>query len=304
MYDFPDVIRIEPSGACNFKCLHCSKTNNCSKEGSILSPELFKLLMRQLISGKIKIRVAVLYHGGEPLLNNYLFDFVHFLKKQGASIKFNSNASLLSEDAANKIVTYMDERDSIVFSFDGNSELENDSIRVNGNFLRDSQNVINLLQLMNEYKCKVNVSIANVQVCTEYSLLGYLRHNTALKVPDYLCERFRCFPHVSVKCIPAMVWPSYDLSNSSFASTISKVQNIKFYCPNPFETITIMANGDVVPCCFDINGEMVFGNIKNFDIQDIWASDKYNVFRDGIKNNKAQLLCKKCTKYTGYYLTK
>ena len=80
---FPEIIRIEPVGRCNYKCIHC--TVPTGKDGpnnrQILPKEDFDYRINQFISNGYVPRVVVLHHGGEPLLNENLSYFVKELKK-------------------------------------------------------------------------------------------------------------------------------------------------------------------------------------------------------------------------------
>jgi len=51
------------------------------------------------------------------------------------------------------------------------------------------------------------------------------------------------------------------------------------YCEFPWTSLTVMADGSVVPCTQDYNCEMVFGNIKERSLEDIWNSREYDSFR-------------------------
>ena len=79
--DFPDVVRIEASGACNFRCIHCP-TGIQPNGRKQLSKESFYFILEQFIKKNFIPRVVVLYHGGEPLLNKDLEHFIGVLKIQ------------------------------------------------------------------------------------------------------------------------------------------------------------------------------------------------------------------------------
>ena len=80
--DFPDVLRIESSGKCNFKCIHCP-TGTQPNNRPVLSEESFGVIVDQFTSNRFIPRVVVLYHGGESLLNKKLSHFIHIVKSIG-----------------------------------------------------------------------------------------------------------------------------------------------------------------------------------------------------------------------------
>jgi radical SAM protein with 4Fe4S-binding SPASM domain len=51
------------------------------------------------------------------------------------------------------------------------------------------------------------------------------------------------------------------------------------YCEFPWTSLTVMADGSVVPCTQDYNCEMVMGNAGKQSLEEIWNSDTYDRFR-------------------------
>jgi len=51
------------------------------------------------------------------------------------------------------------------------------------------------------------------------------------------------------------------------------------YCEFPWTSMTVMANGEVVPCTQDYDAEMSFGNVRDKSLSEIWNSPKYQLFR-------------------------
>ena len=59
--------------------------------------------------------------------------------------------------------------------------------------------------------------------------------------------------------------------------------------------IGILANGDIVPCCMDVNGAMILGNINLDSIQKALSSPRAKNMILGFKNNiLLEESCKKC----------
>jgi len=90
-----DGIRVtwEINGVCNLKCAHCclNAKNMCT-----ISPNLdrYKKIIDQLVEDNVK---AVYVSGGEPLLWDYIFEFINYAKQQGIElISLATNATLLT----------------------------------------------------------------------------------------------------------------------------------------------------------------------------------------------------------------
>ena len=66
------------------------------------------------------------------------------------------------------------------------------------------------------------------------------------------------------------------------------------FCDHVINTITIRANGDVVPCCYDITTMMPMGNVLNQSLEEIWQSKKFAGLRKSIAEFKPPRLCQGC----------
>lgn len=126
----PRVVRIEPTSICNFRCKHCTTGLRINKSIGTMDRKSFDMIFDKIKN--IHFNVAVLYHGGEPLLNKDLFYFVEKMKLISNFVKFVTNGSLLNDSNINKILK--SGLDLIEFSFDGHSAEENDLIRQGSNF--------------------------------------------------------------------------------------------------------------------------------------------------------------------------
>lgn len=159
--NFPDVIRIEVCGKCNFKCIHCPTGTQPNLRG-ILTRDMFSKIVSQFTTANFVPRVVVLYHGGEPLLNKDLAEFIRTLKELGVTkTVITTNASLLNEQLAEELI--LAGLDEMKVSFDGESANENDVIRNNGDFNNNAANIINFLELRKSLKKETpQVIISNV----------------------------------------------------------------------------------------------------------------------------------------------
>ena len=76
---------------------------------------------------------------------------------------------------------------------------------------------------------------------------------------------------------------------------ISKVVDRSCYYPH--YALYIDWNGDILLCCQDMyNRTIVFGNIKEKPIIEIWKDKRFNEFREKLKNSDRSLSpCSSCT---------
>jgi radical SAM protein with 4Fe4S-binding SPASM domain len=228
----------------------------------------------------------VLYHGGEPLLNKNLPLYIKTLKEMGVvKTVITTNASLMTEEISHNLIEAG--LDEMKVSFDGTSPEENDRIRTNGNFVRDSANVKNFLRVRERLsKSLPHVIISNIQIGGE-----------AKTMPSYLTEQFT---GVEFRTTPSFLWVgSKEYQNYN---VIAQICTQPTYCGFMFETITILANGDIVPCCYDLQGKQVMGNAFEDGIFNVWENEQYTGLRNGFKIKKYTKLCLKCNVVSKHYL--
>ena len=81
-------------------------------------------------------------------------------------------------------------------------------------------------------------------------------------------------------------WPTLESNDTK--------ENI--FCYGLRDQIGILADGTVVPCCLDNNGEINLGNIFKSDLEEIINSQKAQNIYNGFSNrNACEELCKRCS---------
>lgn len=67
----------------------------------------------------------------------------------------------------------------------------------------------------------------------------------------------------------------------------------KWDCIDPFRRLSIISNGDVVPCCSFFGRPLVVGNVYRNSLKEIWLSEKANYIRQNLLENKIAF-CNAC----------
>lgn len=72
-------------------------------------------------------------------------------------------------------------------------------------------------------------------------------------------------------------------------------QGEQVYCYGLKDQIGILADGTVVPCCLDHEGNLALGNLFRQSMEEILASPRAQAIREGFRNRQApEELCRKC----------
>jgi radical SAM protein with 4Fe4S-binding SPASM domain len=279
---FPKVIRIEPASQCNLKCTHCP-TGTVSMSRGIMSESTFSLVLSEIMKHSKDIKIIVLYHGGEPLLNKNFFKYIDSLKKININffIKTVSNGTALNDENINKIAEST--LDLIEFSLDGISLEDNELIRINSKTLNIISNIKKLISIK---KSSLKVTICTTQFIDRKRT----NFNESPQVPDWLFETFK--DTVTYKPGYAILWPA--LEKSGLYDYINADGRDSNECDHIISTITIRSDGSIVPCCYDLTSQLVLGNIHKNSLSEIWENKAYGELRDSIHSKNYNSTCNKC----------
>ena len=301
MDTLPDVIRIEAVGLCNFNCQHCP-TGISPNKRALLSKDKF----HEIIDGFKKInflpRVVVCYHGGEPLLNKNLSYFIKYLKDWGVKkTVITTNASLLTEQTSKNLIEAG--IDQVKVSFDGENAEENNFTRLKANFYENAENLKNFCKIYKKIsKHKIDIAVSNTIITKEENLEIMFKNKQYKNSPKFLTDFFKDEMDVmNIVTFPALIWPNLNKNDFLHKAFPSEKPS---YCSLLFETFTILSNGNVVTCCYDLKGEIIHGNIFKESILDVWQSKKFQKFRDDFRIRKYNSLCESCNVVNPRYMYK
>jgi radical SAM protein with 4Fe4S-binding SPASM domain len=67
------------------------------------------------------------------------------------------------------------------------------------------------------------------------------------------------------------------------------------FCYGLRDQIGILADGTVVPCCLDHEGDIALGNIFKMSLEEILESERARVLREGFSRRRpTEELCRRC----------
>ncbi len=270
--DFPDVVRIETTNACNAKCIICPHPS-MSRPVKRIEDEMFYRIIDECSSHGCK--EVHLHNFGEPLLDKRLEVFVTYAKNKGIKkVKIFSNGSILSEKRAVGLIEAG--LDEIKISFDGANKEEFERIRVPLKFDAVIDNILTLVKLRDEAQSSLKIKV-NCCSTTDKS-----------KTMDFLKEKVDKFSFSKIHN-----WGGDDGDDISDS-------NIRKPCSRLWRTFTILADGYVSLCCLDYDGKEKLGNLNNKEesIKSIWHNDRYKhvrILHGAARQNEIDL-CKSCSK--------
>lgn len=106
------------------------------------------------------------------------------------------------------------------------------------------------------------------------------------KQVEYLDTVYGKYENVLIRSIPNM-YVEYRKNDEYGDSLVN-------FCVNPFVSISIQSDGDVVPCCMMYGKDVVYGNIYEQSLEEIWSGEKHKEFVKRWLLGDIPEKCKKC----------
>jgi len=289
--DFPLYLNIELHQICNLKCPMCSIGDPNANEKYVTDQKMsWETYEKIILEGEKYGCPSVCPQGtNEPLLSPDLEKYIKFASEHGfIDIMLNSNATLLTEDRARKLLRSGLTR--IRFSLDAVTEDTYKKIRIGGTFDRVLENIERFLKIRKSEG--YDLPIVGVNFCK--------MKNNEHEVDDFI-DYWK--DKVDLVAIQNFVPPELQSDYSRFIPTDSEFNDSlldNFQCGQPWQRVYIKNNGEVCPCCTFFNEELTLGNISQHTIHELWHSSKMKSLRELHKQgnyheNPWCLSCVKCT---------
>ncbi|MBF0188868.1 MAG: radical SAM protein [Magnetococcales bacterium] len=288
---FPRVVRIEPSSACNLSCSHCP-TGTVSLRRGRMKPDTFDRVVAQLRPHRASIGVAVLYHGGEPLLNKRFPAMIRSVMDLGIPhVKTVSNGMVLTLERARALID--SGLHAIEFSLDGEGVEENDFVRRKSDGATVIDNIRGLLAL----KKQLGVSHPDVAISqTRFARPEGFDRNALPEPAPYLLDAFADYSdQVTFKTTWAMRWPHMEVDPQIYDTFPEPGRTDDIHaCDHVENTLTIASDGSVLACCYDLTRKLVMGSVLESSLEEIWNGHPYLALRKSIAEGNFHSICSRC----------
>ncbi len=271
----PEIFQLELTNVCNLNCTICPHSLMKRKKGFIRLDLIEKIVERDASN----TNVVGLHLLGESLLHPQACEIIKYLKKNGIDSELATNATVLTKNLSEKLIR--SGLKTIWFSFDGSTKREYESIRRGANFSKVVKNVKTFLELNKRYGNNVHSIIQMVDLCK----------SEAEKERFYKFWQESGASEVKVKFLDS--W-----AGTLFNDLISQPDAMRVPCEEPWKRVSVLYNGDVIPCCRDWDGKYVYGNLYESSLLEIWNGEKVISLRNEmLKNNNISEPCKSCKEW-------
>ncbi len=288
----PRTLSIEPTSRCNLNCPFClvGQQNSLPSTSHEFLPrglgdmdwELYEKILHDAVEfGITKIQ---LHFQGEPLLYKKFPEMVKAAKVAGLFTQAFTNGLPLTREKASRIIQAG--LDSLRFSVDGATQSTYEKNRVGGNL----DHVLRNMRIMVE---EAKNSDSEIELLWQFIALQNNEHE--IEVARGLAEDIG---------IPFFVKTFAETDEKLAPSNPKLRRKLRIKpCIDIYRAIFVYHTGEVVPCCYDQEGENVVGSLKHSNLSQIWYSERYRDLRKRINNAEKNpgaepKMCKNCLKWT------
>ena len=264
-------VYVEITNICNRNCSFCIGTNRPLRRMTL---EEFSLVTDKL-SGYTKY---LYYHlMGEPTGHPLLPEFIKLTGEKGFRSIVTTNGTLLNQVGDKLLAAGLHKVNISIHSFeDGNEEDHRKYLLDCCRFAKKAaaMGTITVFRLWNEGVDEGKNSIAEAAI-GEFFGDEWAEERRGIRLHDRIYLEYG----------QRFSWPDLEAEDMG--------ENV--YCYGLKDQFGILADGTVVPCCLDHNGDLGLGNIFEEELSDILNNPRAETIRSGFKNRKVtEELCRKC----------
>lgn len=283
--DFPLVLNIEPTNACNLRCSFCMREETTRRQGiNFLSLETFKRLIDEAVEYGPLIMLN-LHKDGEPLLHKRLPEMVSYAnkKKVAETIHLNTNGVLLDTRIGRRLLE--SGIDDITISVDAAFPKTYLKLKRSRKFSSLNRGIDSFLRYRDKIgaKTKIRVKIMEFDQVGDDEISAF--HHRWESVADQV-----------------QVTGVHNWSGAIPGLSVSDETSIeRFPCVLLWYALAVNCNGKVSICNVDWNYSGVVGNIYDKSIHDIWRDLPIRKVRQAQLNSDWGIVpvCIECVVWAG-----
>lgn len=267
---FPQHIHVEPTNACNLRCVHCHHHEVprdhkvWTRKPGIMDMAIYRKVIDEAAHRKTAVTLNV---QGEPTLHPHFLEMCTYAKQSGVHLSVLTNGTRLTEQLAQALVDIG--LDRIVFSFDAVEKNLYESIRVRARFEPTMRNVLNFMRINQEQGHPTHVCM---------SMIIQERNKDHVHDYDAFCRRLPvdAIFHSSLLTLSGISGCAEEIDIRELQSGQKETWPV---CRVPWETLTINWDGLVSACPIDVNVVYSAGNVRDMSMMEIWNNQRMRQFR-------------------------
>lgn len=290
----PALLMVEPTNLCNLKCPMCpSGAGEITRPRGRMDIGLYQKVIDQ-IGGRLLL--IQFWNQGEPFIHTEFLKMVAYAKSRRIATMTSTNGHFIrTVDQARAVIE--SGLDEIIISLDGLDQKTYEKYRVGGHF----QTVIEGIQTL----------VSEKQAARSKSPLVHMQFLVLKHNEDQINQVLQLGRRLGVDLISLKSAQVY--SNEQAREYLPEDESFRRYdfngvssrmksslpnwCKFLWYGAVLNWDGFVAPCCFDKDGEFVYGNTFDSEtfFMNIWNGEKRLKFQNQIMNDRAVIpMCRNC----------
>lgn len=285
----PYGLLLEITQRCNLNCIHCYNTNHV--EYGIEKDKVFEIISTLRKMGLYEVTLT----GGEIFCRKDTMEIIKFLRERYLSVQLNTNLNMVTDDLIEELselgITLIS---TTIYSM--NKNVHDAITRTDGSLEKTIKNICRLREK------NINVEVKTMVMRENYMELEEIkRFCDAKKIPfsidATLFKGLKKCGKIEQHEIDTAQYKKilYMIKNEN-----EKVSSNMPICPETRNIVTVLHNGNIVPC---IKMQVKLGNVYSDKIEKIWnESELLNKIREykwkdlnECYNCKEKGVCQRCT---------
>lgn len=270
-------VRYEVTDHCNADCIMCPRdVHKLGRPHGIMAQRQYEKSIDEVV--ELGCKQVVLTSFGEPLIDKRLERKISYAKAKGLRTYIISNVSLLTRSRSEALIKAG--LDELRVSFYGMRKESYETVMVGLNFEVTMKNLADFLEIRKELGSK------RPRLELSWLVLPENEEDT---------ESFQEYWEPRADAIE--IWKPHNFGDGRSYRLRYEEAAMKTTCGRPENgPLQIQWNGEVIPCCYDYNNQIVLGNAFEQPVLEILNGEKYELMRLAHREKKFNLFpyCDQC----------
>jgi len=252
-------VRYEVTDHCNATCVMCPRDKHeHGREHGIMDQKKYEKSIEEVVA--LGAKKVVLTGFGEPMLDRHLEDKIAYAHQRGLSTYFITNGSAMTPKRARRLIE--SGLSEMRVSFYGMRPETYNAVMQGLDFERTRKGILEFLRIRDEMGAHTRVQMSYLEL--------------DLNKGDEI--EFRKFWEPKVNAIE--IWKPHNFGDGRDYRFRDLNLEHKTTCGRPENgPLQIQWNGEVIPCCYDYNNQIILGNAFETPVLDILNNEKYRLLR-------------------------
>jgi radical SAM protein with 4Fe4S-binding SPASM domain len=284
----PALFNIELTNRCPMRCVMCPRTAHMTRTLGDMEFGLFEKIIDELVAVNPRFtgdRVLWLHHFGESLTHPEFDRFITYAASRQVRTGLSVNPFMLDPGRSERLLKASPH--ILYLSLDGHDDESFYRIRgMTGAFELSRSRLLEFLRLKKELGCAAT---------TILSMIDFGLNDASVVAQRAFWQSLEGIDSFLVKEFTTWDGACEDISSLAPGGRSPGQGRNEITCDLPFDSMTILWNGDAVPCCFDYNGKYLLGNARRQSLTEIWNGDAMAALRREFSSGRVvNSLCRKC----------